>query len=121
MDAKLIAALPSHSPSPGYGRTQPPSASDGSLPILIGFVITSAIAISIYILKSKQLQQYSIGFKSRPKIPCSHCRYFSHNPYLQCSIHPATVMTQKAVDCLDYSPNTQKKSVEDQSIKSHLN
>jgi hypothetical protein len=41
--------------------------------------------------------------KPQPRISCSHCHYFSQNPYLKCALHPTTVLTEQAADCRDYT------------------
>jgi hypothetical protein len=108
MEPKLIATQPSHSPPSDYQGSAPSSTFDGSLPILVGFVIISTITISIYIFIPKRVQQHSFSLKYGPKTLCPHCRYFNRNPYLQCSVHPTTVMTKETLDCQDYSPNSQE-------------
>ncbi len=104
MEPKLLVTLPSHSPSPGDRGAVTSSAPDSSLLIPAGFVILSAIAISIYVFIPKQIHQAALDLKCRSKVPCRHCRYFSHNNYLRCSVHPTTAMTEKAIDCQDYDP-----------------
>lgn len=102
MEPKLLVTLP----SPGDRGAVTSSAPDSILLILIGFVIFSAIAISIHVLMLKRIQQTVLDFnKCRSKVPCRGCRYFSHNNYLRCSVHPTTAMTEEAIDCQDYDPN----------------
>jgi hypothetical protein len=36
------------------------------------------------------------------KIPCSQCRFFGRNSYLQCAVHPAKVSKKEAIGCSDY-------------------
>ena len=38
------------------------------------------------------------------QIPCAQCQFFNPNNYLQCAVHPATVLSRQAIDCPDYSP-----------------
>ncbi|MBE9126728.1 MULTISPECIES: hypothetical protein [unclassified Coleofasciculus] len=40
--------------------------------------------------------------KSSPKIPCSHCRFFKNDPYLKCAVHPGKVLSEEAINCVDY-------------------
>lgn len=37
-------------------------------------------------------------------IPCQNCQFFKGSKYLKCAVHPATVLTKQAIDCLDYQP-----------------
>ncbi|PSB39849.1 hypothetical protein C7B69_01275, partial [filamentous cyanobacterium Phorm 46] len=57
--------------------------------------------------------QHSFIFKPHPKTLCHRCRYFSDNSYLKCALHPATALTEQAVDCRDYCPNIEAKRVEE--------
>ena len=36
------------------------------------------------------------------KIPCSDCAFFTNQAVLKCSLHPATAMTEDAIDCFDF-------------------
>ncbi|MGF1498245.1 MAG: hypothetical protein ACFB8W_15695 [Elainellaceae cyanobacterium] len=35
-------------------------------------------------------------------VPCTSCRFFNSNPYLQCAVHPTRVLRPDAADCSDY-------------------
>lgn len=87
-----------------------PSTSDGSFLLLVGYIIISAIAITIsaFIPKREHQDSSRLTYQYHPKVPCAHCRYFSLNAYLQCSVHPTTVMTKEAIECQDYSPDRQE-------------
>lgn len=37
-------------------------------------------------------------------IPCRNCRFFKDSRYLRCAVHPSTVLTKQALNCLDYQP-----------------
>jgi hypothetical protein len=39
------------------------------------------------------------------QIPCSHCRFFTDNHQLKCTVHPTIAMTESATDCSDYCPS----------------
>ena len=41
--------------------------------------------------------------KSPATVPCQKCHYFSHNPYIKCTLHPDNVLTDRAINCRDYS------------------
>jgi len=34
--------------------------------------------------------------------PCSSCRFFSHNAYLKCAVHPSIALTQRALNCSNF-------------------
>lgn len=40
--------------------------------------------------------------KSSSKIPCSKCRFFKNDPYLKCAVHPCKVLSEEAINCVDY-------------------
>lgn len=98
---KLVQALPSASQSDGANSSEA-LVSDGAL-ILIPLCFLSAWAIAIVIAvgipKGLRRQVFS---PPRPKVPCRNCQFFSVNPYLQCAVHPSTVLTGKAADCSDF-------------------
>ncbi|HEY9619910.1 MAG TPA: hypothetical protein V6C78_06060, partial [Crinalium sp.] len=35
-------------------------------------------------------------------LPCSNCRFLSHNSYLRCAVHPSKVLKSEAMQCPDY-------------------
>jgi hypothetical protein len=38
------------------------------------------------------------------KIPCSSCSYFENNYHLRCAVNPSAVLSESAINCLDYCP-----------------
>lgn len=109
MEAKSIATLPSNSLPPGYRGIETLSAADIGSVIAVSFLVVSAISVAIYAVLPKRVQPHSFSLNLPPKAPCQHCRYFSQNPYLKCTLHPSTVLTKQAVDCLDYCPSNKLK------------
>jgi hypothetical protein len=75
-------------------------------------IITGAIAIGmmIYIIGHKRHDHWrrkshkNPHLKSYLLIPCCNCYFYKDNRYLRCAVHPSTVLTQQAIDCLDYQP-----------------
>ena len=67
-----------------------------------------ALFIPIYAYISKQ-RQHKFRIGQHQKVACHRCRYFSNNPYVQCALHPNTVMTDGAIDCKDYTGKGQTK------------
>jgi hypothetical protein len=111
METKLIA-IPPHPLPPDYRRAETVSALDVGFLIVIGVPIILAIVSSIYAFIPKRVQQYLFSPKSPHNARCYSCRYFSHNSYLKCTVHPSTVLTEQTLNCLDYSPNSQAKRAE---------
>jgi len=107
METKSIATVPSNSLPPSYRGIETFSAQDAGCLIVVSFVVITAIAASIYAFLPKQMQSHALSLKPPLKTPCQHCRYFSHNPYLKCTVHPCTVLTEYALDCPDYRPTNQ--------------
>lgn len=36
------------------------------------------------------------------QVPCSQCRFFTHNYSLKCTVNPCIANTEEAIDCSDY-------------------
>jgi len=119
METKSIAIQPSNSLPPSQRGIETLPALNAAFLIIISLIILSAIlfqrgyanAASIYACIPKG-RQHLFNFKPRHKVPCHRCQYFSGNPYLKCALHPVTVLTEQAVDCADYCPNSEAKRVE---------
>jgi len=101
MEARTIATPPSNSLPPGYQGATTASEPNVGFLVMGSFMISWAIAACIYAHLPKAVQR-PFSLKSRAKVPCHHCQYFSHNPYLKCALHPESVLTEQAVDCRDY-------------------
>jgi hypothetical protein len=44
-------------------------------------------------------------FETEEQTTCKNCRFFSHNPYLKCALHPSRVSTTESIECADYWSN----------------
>ncbi|BAU64399.1 unknown protein [Stanieria sp. NIES-3757] len=69
-----------------------------------GLVLLAAILgfyrkISLTKLKDRSL------FDTDEQTTCKNCRFFSHNPYLKCALHPSRVSTTESIDCVDFWSN----------------
>ncbi len=88
-----------------------PIVSETFLVVTIFFIFSISIGpISDFLYKNRR---YLFNFKSYKKDichQCNGCHYFESNPYLKCSIHPITVLTEDAIDCTDYAPVYKIKS-----------
>lgn len=111
MEARSATTPPSNSLPLGYqGETV--SVLDVGFLIAVSVLIFSAIVTSIYARIPKTMQ-HSFSPRWRDKAPCRHCQYLNHNPYIKCALHPKAVLTDKAVDCQDYCPNSVAKRGEE--------
>ena len=69
---------------------------------VICFVTVWAIIIYVIPGIAKILRNVKITSKHLKEVPCRNCQFFAENPYLQCAIHPATALTEQALNCPDY-------------------
>ncbi|MEH2190076.1 MAG: hypothetical protein V7K64_28500 [Nostoc sp.] len=113
MEEKSIATLPANLLPLDHRGVETLSVLDMGFLIVVSAMIISAIATLIYAFIPKRVQQYLFSLKLPHQAKCPHCRYFSHNSYLKCTVHPSTVLTDQAINCLDYSPHNQVKLVEE--------
>jgi hypothetical protein len=85
--------------------TASPMMQPVSWEVIVSLVILSTIGVLTYDCTPSR-KQHLFVVKLPSKIICSRCRYFNDNHFLKCAIHPVTVMTEQAVDCLDHCPKT---------------
>ncbi|PSB67672.1 hypothetical protein C7B61_04940 [filamentous cyanobacterium CCP1] len=81
-------------------------SSDIEAVVPIAFLGVCCFTILSYLVASRKTQD-SVCTKEgkwlHPQaLPCQSCRFYTHNPYLRCAVHPMTVMTEEAIDCSDY-------------------
>lgn len=68
------------------------------------------LAFTILLMVLKSFKSYKTGknqlstFNRSNQIPCKNCRFFNHNYYLKCAVHPDTALKSEAVNCHDYYP-----------------
>ncbi len=111
MEAKLIVIQPSNSLNPSQHRVEA-AATDPMFPIVSSIAVVTAIVVSTYACISKERQKLH-GRARSSKAICHSCEYFNNNLYLNCALHPSTVLTDSAVDCIDYCPNSKTKKAEE--------
>lgn len=70
--------------------------------LIVAFIVAAILLLFRYAILGKVLVEKTLTPEAFHKIPCRSCRYFSHNPYLNCAIHPSLVLTGQAIDCPDY-------------------
>ncbi|MCP2727380.1 hypothetical protein [Limnofasciculus baicalensis] len=108
METQSIANQPSNSLPPTRGRIETLPGLNGAFLTIVSLAIIYGIVASIYPGIPKRIK-HLFSFKSRHKILCHRCRYFSNNAYLKCALHPVTVLTKQVVNCSDYCLNSQEK------------
>jgi hypothetical protein len=92
------------------GMTTPPQV-DTSFPLVSSTAILLAMAAAIAACISAKERQPAAKLQADSAVKCHSCKYFDRNLYLNCALHPSSVMTERAVDCLDYSPDRQTQRV----------
>ncbi|WP_373547480.1 hypothetical protein [Chamaesiphon sp.] len=101
MQTRSITTQISKAPLSSQNESEFRSNFDVGVAVTINIAILSTIVAIGYICTFKR-QQFASLFKPPDKVPCSRCRYFNNNPYLQCALHPANVLTEGAIDCVNY-------------------
>lgn len=48
-------------------------------------------------------EEIAFNIKRLDEVPCKKCRYFSGNHYLKCAVNPSDALTERAINCTDYS------------------
>jgi hypothetical protein len=76
--------------------------------LIVAFIVAAILLLFKYARLGKVLVEKTLTSEVFHKIPCRSCRYFSHNPYLNCAIHPSLVLTGQAIDCPDYCAKGEK-------------
>jgi hypothetical protein len=80
---------------------------DLALLMAISVACLSAISLTIGKLSwvyRQKIRQQSFPVQPANTMPCQGCQYFCANPYLKCTVHPTTVMTEASSNCSDYAP-----------------
>jgi hypothetical protein len=111
MEATLIATQSANSLTLDRQRIED-AAADSAFAIFSSIAILTAMAVSTYAYVSRERQK-SYTQKSCEQSPCNSCAYFDRNLYLNCAIHPTTVKTEAAIDCIDYCPDRKTKRAEE--------
>jgi hypothetical protein len=84
---------------------------NATLSMFSSMAILLALGAAIAACIAPKEHRSSAKLKSGSKVMCHSCKYFHNNLYLNCTLHPSTVMTERAVDCRDYCPNQQTQRV----------
>ncbi|MCG9892160.1 MAG: hypothetical protein MH252_13925 [Thermosynechococcaceae cyanobacterium MS004] len=68
--------------------------------ILLGWGFIGLLSLSLWALVRDALSTS----RRMHQIPCPHCRFFTNSAALKCTVHPATAMSEEAIQCPDFSP-----------------
>ena len=69
---------------------------------LVTIVTIGSLSIAAYKWLPKLIKP-SFSQKPLTIVPCLRCHYFNPNPYIKCTLHPNSVLTDEAIDCQDYT------------------
>jgi hypothetical protein len=72
------------------------------IPICAAFAWISTFLLAWHAIAS--LIQGIARVKRLHQIPCSHCKFFSGEYHLKCTIRPSTALSEDAINCMDYQP-----------------
>ncbi len=73
------------------------------------------LAFTVLLMVLKSLKPYKAeknqiaSFKRSNQIPCKNCRFYNHNHYLKCAVHPDAALKAEALNCKDYYPKNNIK------------
>jgi len=77
----------------------------------VGLLGAFGIAVSLAIVDGrKRLQRLH-------QIPCHRCRYYTGSPYLKCPVHPCAALSEEALGCRDYAPQTQPQQAPERKTR----
>lgn len=80
------------------------------MPLLLSPIFLMFVwAMTKFILGSnarKSPHNGKVSSSTSHEVPCRNCQFFKDNHYLNCAVHPSTVLTKQALNCADYLPNS---------------
>ena len=88
--------------NPAHQDIQSPESLQTASMILVATITIVSLSIAIYKWLPKLIKP-SFSSKPQASFPCLRCHYFSPNPYIKCTLHPNSVLTDEAINCQDYS------------------
>ncbi|MEB3360084.1 MAG: hypothetical protein VKK04_25385 [Synechococcales bacterium] len=91
--------IPSPLPSP---IEQPKPAGDLWLVPFVVVIVAWGVVILQQTVFWKVLKSRLAKRGCDRSVPCTSCRFFNSNPYMQCAVHPTRVLRTDAIDCSDY-------------------
>lgn len=71
----------------------------------IYFVTFTLLLMVLKSFKSCKAGKNQIAtFNHSNQISCKNCRFFNHNYYLKCAVHPDAALKSEEINCHDYHP-----------------
>ena len=71
----------------------------------LGFIFIWAIFLLLFHkIRNNNHDKTYLQSKILQKVPCKKCQFFANNHYLKCAVKPDNVITEKAIDCSEYTP-----------------
>lgn len=74
----------------------------------ISLLLTAGMLIVLRIVHKKGQNVANEFLTHFNQLPCMNCHFFYMNQHLNCAVNPSVVLTDKAVNCLDYRPGNRK-------------
>ena len=71
-------------------------------PICFGMAWTVVIALGSNLFRLFRDGQQRLD--TLHKIPCAHCRYFTDDVHLKCTVNPTIALSEDAIDCSEFQP-----------------
>jgi hypothetical protein len=65
-----------------------------------GFVICLGLSLWTFLRETVQVTQ------RLHQIPCARCQFCTNNPVLKCAVHPQAALTEQAIHCPDFYPES---------------
>jgi hypothetical protein len=105
MASFLTEISPSSSPTLDQQKSSNYPFTNETFLVVAGFFIFSIFirVISENLYKNRRQFLKPKSHKKTIYLQCHKCRYFTSNSYLKCSLHPSIVLTEDAINCIDYS------------------
>lgn len=101
LEAKLVSATDNST------KLQVETTPYGALilaPVCFMIVWASVVFIVAGVCKVTRDRDKKVNINLFKQFPCTNCRFFINNHYLQCAVHPSTALTKQALNCSDYWP-----------------
>ncbi|MBE9232889.1 hypothetical protein IQ231_14670 [Cuspidothrix issatschenkoi LEGE 03284] len=71
----------------------------------LGFILVWVIFLLVFHkIRTYGDDKVYLKSDSLTKVPCKKCQFYANNHYLKCAVKPDSVLTEKAVDCSEYTP-----------------
>jgi hypothetical protein len=87
-------------------------------PLLVPICFVSAWTIVILVAWSLWTAMRDAVQRSRRmhQIPCANCQFFTSDYHLKCTVHPASALTEAAINCKDYEATKPRYSFPQEKV-----